>query len=166
MALNSAKFSSDRRYRYWLLSTMLPGAGTMAVIGLNPSTADENQDDPTVRKCKSWAQRLGFGRLLMLNMYAWRATDPQEMWAAHRRGADIVGGPANFLLSLQEYCVRFEARRIIAAWGKDKLQRSRLLAAGTWELDCLKKNGDGSPSHPLYLPYSLIPRPWNYEAPK
>ena len=168
--IGSAKFSEDRCYRYWLLRSFddceirsLGLHGTLAIIGLNPSTADAEKNDPTVSRCISWTRRLGYARLLMLNMYAWRGTDPRELWRANKNLVDIVGGPPNFRISLEEYCQRFEAKRIIAAWGNEKLERHRMFYAADWRLDCFKKNQDGSPAHPLYLPYSLTPKPWNYQ---
>lgn len=162
---SSAEFSLDRRYRYWLQRAWQPAGKTLAVIGLNPSTADESANDPTVAKCMVWAQRMGFARLLMLNMFAWRDTDPKNLWYADRRGIDIVGGPPNFVLSLQEYCTRFGVSQIIAAWGNLPHCRGRqdFFRAAPWNLDCFETNADGSPHHPLYLPYTLIPKPWNYE---
>ncbi len=168
---SSAKFSEDRRYRYWLVREWNTTRGTLAIIGLNPSTADEEKNDPTVSRCILWADRLGFGRLLMLNMYAWRATHPEDLWRAHREGIDIVTAP-NMSFALHRYCQEFEVSQTIAAWGKGipiDLHRQRQSffkraadRAGQWHLDCFRKNLDGSPAHPLYLPYSLTPIPWNY----
>jgi hypothetical protein len=174
--ISSAKFSDDRRYRYWLLRCWDPDGTTLAIIGLNPSTADEEKNDPTVSRCIERAKRLGFGRLLMLNMYAFRATYPRDLLAAFRGGIDIVTAP-NMTFNLHAYCAEFQVTRTIAAWGKGlpiPLQRERQrffeLAGegsyswrGDWHLDCFRKNLDGSPAHPLYLPYSLTPQPWNYQ---
>jgi hypothetical protein len=178
----SAKFSDDRRYRYWLLRSWgdYSRAGTLAIIGLNPSTADEQKNDPTVSRCIEWAKRLGFCRLLMLNMYAFRATHPATMWAAFRQGIDIVT-PPNLTFNLRAYCEEFQVTRTIAAWGKGAARKGLPFdlhhdrqkfferAAdegagwrGPWRIDCFKKNQDGSPAHPLYLPYSLTPIRWNY----
>ncbi len=168
----SAKFSDDRRYRYWLLRCWDAGLPTLAVIGLNPSTADEEKNDPTVSRCIAWGKKLRFGRLLMLNMYAFRATYPRDLWRAESSlKLDIITMP-NSTQALLEYCRHFEASQIIAAWGKGTprhalyanahLGRARIFAGAGWRLDCFKKNQDGSPAHPLYLPYSLTPIPWNY----
>jgi len=200
--ITNAKFSDDRRYRYWLLrstgirdreyraGSSMPGRneqwefydsgfrdfGTLAIIGLNPSTADETQNDPTVSRCISWARRLGFGRLLMLNMYAFRATYPRDLWRAESGlKIDIITTP-NSAAALLQYCSQFNASRIIAAWGKGTPRhalyanahqgRAKILADAGWRLDCFRKNLDGSPAHPLYLPYSLTPKPWNYPEAK
>jgi hypothetical protein len=166
MPLNRAKFSPDRRFRYWLVfpdHEILANGKTLAVIGLNPSKADEHQDDPTITRCKRWASQLGFARLLMLNVYAWCATDSRDLWAAHYRGIDIAGGPENYPASLLAYCREFQVSRIIAAWGRDRIKQAHKLQVDPrFRFDCFRQNKDGSPHHPLYLSYSLKPQPWNY----
>jgi len=134
----------------------------VAFIGLNPSSADETKNDPTVRKCIGFAQRWGYGGLLMLNLYALMATKPARMWERHQKGYSISGGFKNDPVFLKAYIDKFEVKQIIAAWGCDKLDRWRTLKAAEWRLDCLKINDDGQPGHPLYLPYMAERRPWNY----
>jgi hypothetical protein len=126
------------------------------VIGLNPSTADETLDDPTIRRCVGFAKRWGFSGLSMTNLFAWRDTQPAGMKAA----VDPVG-PDNdgWLLNCAS-----GAGRIIAAWGNhgSHLGRDRavvrLLAGG--ELLCFQMNEDGSPAHPLYMPGDINPIPY------
>ncbi len=83
---SDALFSDCQRFRYWLSRTWNVAQPTVAFIGLNPSRADLTVDDNTVRKCQMFARRWGYGRLLMLNLFAYRATDPQNMWRAKRDG--------------------------------------------------------------------------------
>jgi hypothetical protein len=164
----SALFSEDRCYRYWLLRRWGDGP-VVAFCGLNPSTATETQDDPTVRRCIGFAQRWNFSGLLMLNLYAFRSTLPKRMWERHKHGYNIVGGEQNSIASMQRYIAHFEVKQIIAAWGADKLHRQQAFREAAWKLDCLKLNADGSPGHPLYLPYLAERQPWNYmslEAPE
>lgn len=79
----SASFSLDRVYRYHLWRRLKrEGCGSVAFIGLNPSTADEQKDDPTVRRCIGFARAWGYDRVEMLNLFAFRAKDPREMYAA------------------------------------------------------------------------------------
>lgn len=160
---SNAHFSPCRRYRYWLLRVWDETKPIIAFIGLNPSTADETADDPTIRRCMVYAKDWGYGGLLMLNMYGFRSTDPNKMWQHHAGGGDIIGGPGNYVTALRQYCESFAAQRVIAAWGNDRLQRRRLFETIDWKLDCLKKNQDGSPGHPLYLRAALTPQPWNYQ---
>lgn len=134
----------------------------MAFIGLNPSVANESEDDQTIRKCIGFAQRWNFGGLLMLNLYGFCSTLPSRMWLHHKRGGDIVGGERNYVASLKHYAEHLGVQQVIAAWGNDKLGRERTMRSSGWKLDCLKLNNDGSPGHPLYLPYLAERRPWNY----
>src|SRR6185312_1666968 len=106
-----AEFSDCLRYRYSLLirwdKTKLP----KMFIGLNPSTADEKQDDPTVRRCINYARRWGHGGLLMTNAFAFRATDPKEMLRAN----DPIG-KGNRIIDLLD--LRYKADGYpVACWG-------------------------------------------------
>ena len=82
-----ARFSESRTHRYALWRIWEKGAPMVMFVGLNPSTADETQDDPTIRRCIDFAKRWGYGGLYMLNIFAFRATNPKDMKAA----ADPVG---------------------------------------------------------------------------
>lgn len=121
-------------------------------VGLNPSTADETRDDPTIRRCMAFAKAWGYGGLCMTNLFSFRATDPKDMKAA----ADPVG-PENdaHLLALAE-----GAGVIIAAWGANGTHKGRdkdvrkLLPT----LYCLAMTKGGHPGHPLYLPKILTPQ--------
>jgi hypothetical protein len=143
-----ADISKDGLYRYWLSRQLSGGERTIVFVGLNPSTADATQDDPTIRRCVGFARSWGFDWLLMGNLYAYRSTDP----AALQRVSQPVG-PRNRDV-LQGLIHRSEL--VVAAWGKQKLtQDARTIA--TWvlalpEARCLGRNQDGSPKHPLYLP--------------
>jgi len=127
----------------------------VAFLGLNPSTADETQDDPTVRRCLGYAKQWGYGRMVMLNIFAFRATDPRVMKAA----PDPVG-PENdrYLLEASR-----RAHLVVAAWGNHGAFRGRskrvveMLRQAGVELRCLKLTGQGEPGHPLYLPKNLQP---------
>jgi hypothetical protein len=85
-----AVFSADGRYRY-RLTRDLGGKTTVTFIMLNPSTADANLDDPTIRRCKGFAKDWGYGRLIIVNLFAFRATDPRDMWKAHELGVNVIG---------------------------------------------------------------------------
>ena len=166
--ITEAYFSEDRIFRYWLLRRWHPTLPLLAVIGCNPSTADENVDDPTIRKVKGFAERLRMlpnspdsGGVLMLNVGAFRATDPKE-WKASRDPF----GPENTVSHLRGYLERFNPARIIAAWGKccTASQRGQHRAQEITRLigclECWGKNSDGSPRHPLMLPYSTPLEPY------
>lgn len=154
-----AEFSPCRTYRYDLERHWHEGCGKVAFIGLNPSTADETQDDPTIRRCIGFAKSWGFSGLHMLNLFAYRATDPKDM-----KLADDPIGPDNdrYILQVANECIA-----VIAAWGTHGVYRGRdnqvkrLLP----ELHCLKITKGGHPSHPLYLPKSLMFKKFNEEKP-
>lgn len=147
-------FSPCRTYRYALWREWIGGSGYAMFVGLNPSTADEMLDDPTIRRCIAFAKSWGYAALCMTNLFAYRATEPKDMMAV----ADPVG-PGNdaFLQALAP-----EAGVVVAAWGahgtfggRDQEVR-RLLPA----LHCLALTKDGHPGHPLYLPKTLTPAPY------
>jgi len=123
-------------------------------IGLNPSTADENINDQTIRRCIGYAQRWGYAGLHMVNLFAFRATDPNEM----KKAPDPIG-PANNRILL-ETAVR--AKIIIAAWGTygTYLDRDKEIQKMIPKLHYLTLTKDGFPGHPCRLSKKLIPLPW------
>jgi hypothetical protein len=139
--------SSDRVYRYSLSRKWDDSRRSLVVIGLNPSTADEETDDPTIRRCVGFAQREGYGGLHMLNMFALRSTDPDQL-LTH---ADPVG-PENHL-----YLQRAAQANslVLAAWGavaKDFPSQARYVCAVFHgKMRCLGITKDGHPRHPLYV---------------
>src|SRR5688572_12557148 len=88
---SGARFSECGTYRYVLWRQWNEVNGDVAFVGLNPSTADDEKDDPTIRRCIGFAKRWGYGGVVMLNLFAYRATRPDAMWAARVADADIVG---------------------------------------------------------------------------
>ena len=146
-----AIFSECRKYRYALTRIWDETKPYAMFIGLTPSTADEIQDDPTVRRCITFAKSWGFGGVCMTNIFAYRATQPADMMAA----ADPVG-PDNdmWLKKLAD-----NAAVIVAAWGNDGSfnNRSTEVISLFQDLKCLKLNKSGEPAHPLYQPKTAVP---------
>jgi hypothetical protein len=140
-----AKFSDDLRYRYELGRCWSPNLPTMLVAGLNPSTANETANDPTIRRCLAFAAREHCGTLLMVNAFAWRATEPAELLAA----ADAVGPENNAAIA----DARDRALIHVAAWGKPHPRlRWRLGNLTQFPWRAFKLTDDGLyPRHPLYL---------------
>lgn len=142
-----ATFSPCRQYRYSLWRRWKPGAPYALFIGLNPSTADETLDDPTIRRCKRFSRDWGYGAYVMANIFAYRATDPKEMKAQR----EPIGIDNNVVLQ----DLARGAGIIVCAWGthgayRDRgLQVIRLLDAH--ELYCLGRTKEGHPKHPLYI---------------
>lgn len=150
-----AVFSPCRIYRYVLWRPLGDGPYAM-FIGLNPSTADESTDDPTIRRCVGFAKREGMGALCMTNVYAYRATDPRVMM-----NAVAPAGPDNGHWLTE--CAK-SAALVICAWGKHAAPREvgsvlSILRRYNPRIRCLGTNKDGSPKHPLYLSSSspLLP---------
>ena len=149
-----AVFSPCRTYRYALSRVWAADKPYALFIGLNPSTADETLDDPTIRRCMDFAKRWGYGGLVMANLFAYRATDPSQM-----KGAKDPVGVANdeWLTELAKY-----AGVVVAAWGNHGafLRRSSHIRALLSELHYLQLNQSGEPTHPLYLNSTLTPLRW------
>lgn len=160
----TATLSEDRIYRYTLTREWDEALPTVAFIGLNPSTADENIDDPTIRRCIGFAKRWGYGRLLMLNLFAYRATKPSDLWAVHKTRRDLAVGELNHPKHLHEYLNQFNATLVIAAWGKCPVDQAACFLHVSQNLcfECLGKNIDGTPKHPLYIRGDMQPQPYNY----
>ena len=147
-----AYLSDDRRYRYWLLRVWDDSLPMMANFGSNPSTADEKENDPTIRKDIGFADRNGFGGLLKLNVGGFRATRPRDWYDA----ADPFG-PENSIAHLMQYLRDFKVEKTVLAWGKcigRFRNRGLTIAANIAEPWCFGKNPDGTPRHTLMLPYT------------
>ncbi len=157
-AASIAIYSDCEKYRYMLTRTWNAAGRSVLFIMLNPSTATEVQNDPTVERCERRARALGFGSFRVNNIFAWRDTDPQNMRAA----SDPVG-PANDRL-IRESCNW--ADQIICAWGT----HGAYLDRGTQVSDMLLSTGrplfhfgltkSGHPKHPLYIAYEKRPELW------
>ena len=153
LPIEGALFSACRRWRWSLWRIWDPGKNACVFIGLNPSTADETKNDPTVTRCINFARDWGFGGLVMLNAFGWRSTDP--------RGLDSVEDPvgADNDRVIGENCRR--AGLIVAAWGNDKRvgDRGDYLCKQVIRrpVVALQRNKNGSPKHPLYVPGDCRP---------
>lgn len=131
-------------------------------VMLNPSTADDSDDDPTIRRCVSFARALGYERLVVVNLYNWRATQPDDLWLQE----DPVGAPGPYLKDPIERALH-EAWEydwpIIAAWGSNA-RPGRVAEVLTFEhadrFTCLGVTKDGHPRHPLYVKSSTVLVPW------
>ena len=140
----NATFSDCRKYRYALSRTWDGKKKTVLFIGLNPSTADEKIDDPTIRRCINYAQNWGYGSLLMVNLFAYRATIPTEL----KNVKNPIGNDND--LHITELLKK--ADLAVAAWGNEGslLNRDKDVKKIIPKLMCLKINKSGQPAHPLY----------------
>ncbi|MCI5042614.1 MAG: DUF1643 domain-containing protein [Donghicola eburneus] len=154
-----ATYSDCERYRYSLTRTWDPDGKRALFVMLNPSTATEVQNDPTVERCERRARTLGFGSFEVTNIFAWRDTDPKAMRAA----ADPIG-PYN---DQAIHDGALQADQIVCAWGTHgaHLNRGpeveRLLRATGRPLFHLGLSKAGHPKHPLYIAYNVQPVLWS-----
>ena len=140
----NATFSDCRKYRYALSRTWNGKKKTILFIGLNPSTANEKIDDPTIRRCINYAQNWGYGSLLMVNLFAYRATMPSEL----KNVKNPIGNDNDLhIIELSK-----KADIAVAAWGNEGflLNRDKEVKKLIPNLMCLKINKSGQPAHPLY----------------
>ena len=147
VARRTAIFSECGTYRYQLIVREPRGFGVATFVMLNPSTADEMKDDPTVRRCRGFAVRWGFQEVRVVNLFALRSTDPKALYSdaspvGPENDAAIVGAAMT-------------SDRVVAAWGvhgsllgRDKAVSELLYR---FNISCLGRTKDGSPKHPLYL---------------
>lgn len=143
---STAFYSPCLQYRYGLRRTWEAGREEMLFVMLNPSTATEERNDPTIERCQRRAARLGFGGLRIANLFAWRATLPTEL-----RLADDPVGPENDAL-LRDWSG--SAALTIAAWGVHGAFRGRAAQVAPLLRGDVRHLGltrDGHPRHPLYV---------------
>lgn len=158
-AQSEAVYSACGRYRYLLTRVWDPAGGRALFVMLNPSTATEVQNDPTVERCERRARALGYGAFRVTNIFAFRATDPRVMRAA----ADPVGpeNDAAIAVSATDW-----ADLVVCAWGTHGAHLGRgpaverLLRASGRPLHHLGLTKDGHPRHPLYIGYDRQPVRW------
>jgi len=141
-------------YRYLLWRTWDTSLPPLAFIMLNPSTADENADDPTLRRCLGFARVWGYGRLSVVNLFAYRSTDPSAL----RTAVDPIGPENNAHITV----AAVGASLVIAAWGDGGRLGGRdgdVLRRLGGPVQCLGVTAHGNPRHPLYVSYSTPPLP-------
>ena len=156
-------WSPDRSHRYFLrrpAGLLDQDKPVIAFILLNPSIADELKDDPTVAKCRRYAAGWGFGEVIVLNAFAYRATDPKNM----RAHPDPVGPENDATVLATATAVHELGGTLLCGWGTHgaHLDRSAqlqdLLAHFPLKAFTLTKHGE--PGHPLYLRGDLQPMQW------
>ena len=152
--IKSAQFSADRAHRYALSRQWNSEKPVATFVGLNPSTADETEDDPTIRRCIGFAKSWDYGGIQMVNLFSIRATDPKAMLA----DCDPIG-------PLADYWIAEAFRRsdlIVACWGANggHLNRDKDVACiftgyrltiRPANMYCFGLTKGGHPKHPLYL---------------
>ncbi len=164
VVIRSAEISACGYYRYRLSRSWDSSLPCLLFIMLNPSTADAIRDDPTIRRCMGFAHDLGFGSVLVGNLFAWRSSNPADLVQA----ADPAG-PEN-QLHLEKMAA--ESTTILCGWGNGPILRKlgdkdgrRYLPPALLErpLQVLDLSRSGIPAHPLYLKGGKKYFAWNPE---
>ncbi len=165
---SAAALSTDGRYRYWLTRRWdAPGFLThvpaVTFCMLNPSTADHQLDDPTIRRCIGFAERLRYEALRVVNVFAWRATNPRQL----PDDPDLAVGDENALM-LES--AASERAHVFLAFGVPIRPATHLAAykraveilsiGGQKPVYCFGRTKDGWPRHPLYLPKDAPMHQW------
>lgn len=152
-----AVFDDSRMYRYALRRGDM--SNPIMFLMLNPSTADEETDDPTIRRCMGFARAWGYSGLIVGNIFAYRSTDPKKL-----REVENPVGPEN-----DEWIAKLlkEANgHVLCAWGYHGFYRGRggsvrqLIIREGYQPMMLHMTNSGEPGHPLYLSSGMLPRPW------
>jgi len=147
-----AIISDDKNYRYALWRIWDHRLKLIMFIMLNPSTADEKKNDPTIHKCITYAKRWGYGGILIGNLYAFRSTNPLAL----NFESNPVGPDCDFYLS--EMIKHVDLK--IAAWGNNGITKGRTdkVKSLMGKLHYLELSKSGNPKHPLYLRKTLKPQ--------
>ncbi len=154
----SAIISEDKTYRYVLSRTLNDTLPKVAFVGLNPSTADEEVDDPTIEKCIKYCKSWGYGGFYMVNLFALRSTDRSQIY----NKKDPIGSQNDF--HLKEVFSKVD--KVICTWGNDGVfkERNKEVLQLISNPFCLQINVTGEPSHPLYLKGNLLPISYQKET--
>lgn len=144
-----AVFSEDRKYRYYLWRQWDETKPTIVFIGLNPSTANESKNDPTIRRVINFARDWGYGKIYMMNLFALVSPYPKYLIDC----VDPVGENDSYLFD------KCEGNDVLFAWGSFKAakDRAKYVSSLLPKAICLGLNSDGSPKHPLYIPSNTQP---------
>lgn len=152
--IKGATFSECRKYRYALWRIWDEEKPFIMFVGLNPSTANENKDDATIRRVVSMSNQWGYGGVYMLNCFPFISTNPNDL-----KDCNNISKNDCFLETIGELC-----DTIVFAWGNFDIvvEKSRDIALTQMfpNAKCLIKNKNGSPRHPLYVPSTVQMVEW------
>ncbi|RMA66554.1 DUF1643 domain-containing protein [Ulvibacter antarcticus] len=147
---SSATFSDDRVYRYALWRIWDSNLPIVNIIGLNPSTANENINDPTMRRCISFSKSWGYGGFYMTNLFAFRTPYPKELLKVD----EPIGKKNDFWIME----IANKADKVVLAWGVNgdfHMRNERVIKMLNRKVYCIDKTKYGHPKHPLYLKSNL-----------
>jgi hypothetical protein len=157
-----AHFSACEKFRYWLRRDWDLTKNSITFLMLNPSTADEMVNDPTIERCQRRAITMGFGSMIIVNLFPFRMTDSKLLNTVDNLLGDIKEADEAILRAVEL------SEMTVCGWGKHALAASRaqhimaLLRLKNLQnkVMCLQLNADNSPQHPLYIGYAKQPVPY------
>jgi hypothetical protein len=157
-----AHFSSCEKYRYWLRRDWDLSKAPISFLMLNPSTADEMVNDPTIERCQRRAITMGFGSMIIVNLFPFRMTDSKLLNTVGNLLGDATEADDAILRAVEL------SNMTVCGWGKHALAAPRaqhimaLLKQKNLQnkVMCLQLNADNSPQHPLYIGYAKQPVPY------
>lgn len=157
-----AHFSPCEKYRYWLRRDWDLNRAAISFLMLNPSTADEMQNDPTIERCQRRAISMGYGSMIIVNLFPFRMTDSTQLNTVENLLGDAEEADNCILRAVQM------SDMTVCGWGKHPLAAPRAQAVIALfknnnlhdKVKCLQRNADGSPQHPLYIAYAKQPVPF------
>lgn len=162
-AEKNAIFSEDRKYRYALWRIWDADKPKVMFIGLNPSTANENENDPTIRRVAGFAKDWGYGGVYMMNLFPLVSTKPEALNV-------FYDSKDHFIEDVRNLCSLMETERkcqsVVFAWGNFKVaeRRARLMCSQFINATCLGINKNGTPKHPLYIKAITKQIPFNNQT--
>lgn len=169
--VGTATFDAERRYRYRLSRVWDAGRDRCCFVLLNPSLADARAEDPTLRRCVSFARRWGFGAVEIVNVFALRATDPRDLYGGRASVDEPVRDPVGQGNTFALLAAARAAALVVAGWGNHAARvlaperdraaevRRTLSEAGV-ALHALRLTKAGHPGHPLYVRATTTPQPY------
>lgn len=146
---SNAQFSEDKLHRLVLTRTWDSTKPKVMFIGLNPSIAGVENNDPTIRRVIGFAKDWGMGGVIMVNLYSFIQTKPKNLNTNNHIDTDFV------IWEMGQ-----QAEMVVFAWGAHPTDRLKYMEQSFPNAVCLQKNKDGSPKHPLYCRKDLTPIPW------
>jgi hypothetical protein len=163
---SEAHFSDCEKYRYWLRRDWDVDKPAISFLMLNPSTANEIDNDPTIERCQRRAISMGYGSMIIVNLFPFRMTDSSLLNTVDNLLGDNTEADDCILRAVQL------SEMTVCGWGKHPLAAPRgndVAAMLTKEnlqhkVMCLQLNADNSPQHPLYIAYAKQPVPFMINA--
>ncbi len=151
----------DGKHRYWLSRCWDFKKKAVGWVMLNPSTADDNMDDPTIKRCIDFAKRWGYGGICVVNLFPFRATDPKKL--LEYDAITLLGNQSLYLEGFKD--LELSCEKVICAWGNNLPSKHEMYLKdikpfkqiSSGKLHYLDLCNSGNPKHPLYLKSDLVP---------